>query len=392
MRIALLSTLDRRSHPSGPRPAFAQFAGTMVVERELELALQLGCERIVCLVDAVEREVIELQHRAERAGVKFRAVRHASELMGAVTAEDEVLVIAPGVLPDDDAVATALERKAVLSFPAELAVPLGYERIDLELAWAGVMLVPGHLVERLSQLPDDVDVPSSMMRLALQSGTRIVPVAPELLKEGQWHLDADRKALEMREKRWIDTQRRNIAFRAPGLAIAERAGARLARDIVGTPAEKLPIYAAISCVIGALGTAAFGYPAIALGLATMTALLGHMGQVVGRVSRLGKPRKTPGPIERFLGHLVDPLFIILLIVAAPEQFGILRAFVPIMLFGLLRLGEQYGSETWRDSYADRIFLGLMLSAAAAFSLSTEMAAALALIALASRFVKPVRGG
>lgn len=392
VRIALLSTLDRDPQGSGLRPAFAQFAGTMVVERALELALRLGCERVLCLVEAVEREVVELQHRAERAGAKFRAIRRPTELVGAVTADDELLVIASGVLPDDEAVEAALDRKAVLSFPADLAVPLGYERIDLELAWAGAMLAPGHLVERLGDLPEDVDVPSSLMRLALQSGTRIVPMERKLLAEGQWHLDADRKALELREKRWIDTQRRDIAFTAPGLAVAERAGARLARDIVGTPAEQLPTYAAIGAVTGSLGAATFGHPTIALGLATMAALFGHMGDVVERVSRLGKPRSKPGLIQRVLGHLIDPLFVVLLIVAAPEQFGILRAFVPIMLIGLLRLGEQYASEKWRHIYADRIFLGSMLSAAAFFSVSAQTAAVIALIALLSRFLGPIRGG
>ena len=104
MRIALLSTLDRNPRTGTVRPAFANFAGAMVVERQLDLALMLGCERAVCLVDAVEREVVELQHRAESAGMKFRAIRQPSMLAGMVTADDELLVIVPGLLPDDEGV------------------------------------------------------------------------------------------------------------------------------------------------------------------------------------------------------------------------------------------------------------------------------------------------
>ncbi|MBL4857863.1 MAG: hypothetical protein JKY36_01450, partial [Erythrobacter sp.] len=99
MRIALLSTLDRDPRPGSPRPAFANFAGAMVVERQLDLALLMGCERVVCLVDAVEREIVELQHRAECAELKFRAIRQPSRLAGMVTADDELLVIDTGILP-----------------------------------------------------------------------------------------------------------------------------------------------------------------------------------------------------------------------------------------------------------------------------------------------------
>ncbi len=390
MRIALLSTLDRNPNPGGPRSAFANFAGAMIVERQLDLAMKLGCERVACLVEAVGSEVIQLQHRAETAGVKFRAIRQPSRLGGMVTADDELLVFAPGLLPNDDAVEAALERKAVLAFPAELAVPLGYERIDLELAWSGVMLLPGSVVERLGDLPEDVDVPSSLMRLGLQSGTRIAALDRDLLAQGNWHLDADRETLELREKQWIDAQRRQIAFRAPGLAVAERAGARLARDVLGNAGQSIPAILAGSAAIGALGAGALGYVFIGLVLATLTALFAHMGGVVERIARLGRPRVRENPLLRLLHHAIDPIFIALLFIGAPAEFGILGGFVPLVLFGMLRLGERHSSKIWRATYADRIILGMLLAPAAFLGFSTEMAAAIALLVLATRFFGPFR--
>lgn len=385
MRIALLSTLDRNPAPGNPRSAFANFAGAMIVERQLDLALKLGCERIACLVDAVETEVIQLQHRAESSGMKFRAIRQPSRLSGMVTADDELLVIAPGLLPDDEAAQEQLERKAVLAFPAEIAVPLGYERIDLELAWSGIMLLPGSTIERLGELPGDVDVPSALMRLGLQAGVRIAPLDRELLAQGLWHLDPDRAALDLREKQWIDAQRRNIAFRAPGLAVAERAGARLARDLVGNAGQSIPAFLAGSSAIGAMGAGAFGYVFVGLVLATLAALFTHMGGVVERVAKLGRPKAKSNPLLRVLNHAIDPIFIALLFFGAPAEYGILGLFVPVVLFGLLLLGERHSSRQWRTTYADRVILGLMLLPAALFGFSTEMAAAIAMLVLATRF-------
>ena len=391
MRIALLSTLERDPQAGSPRAAFAGFAGAMVVERQLDLAIRLGCERIICLVDSIEREVLEVQDRAESAGKKFRALRNPARLSGMVAAEDEVLVLAPGLLPDDDATEKTLESRGILAFPADLAVPLGYERIDLELAWSGAMMVPGNLVERLSGLPADVDVPSALMRLALQSGTPMRHLDRELLQQGQWHLGADRQTLDAREKRWIDAQRRQIAFRAPGVAVAERAGARLARDILGQASEPLPLAAAYLSIMGALGLAAFGHTAFGLALVTLGALFGHMAEVVGRVSSLNRMAKDRSLLNRVLDYLIDPVFILLLIVSAPEPLGFMRAFVPLTLFGLLRLSHRHASEKWRATYGDRILLGCLLTAPAFLGYAHEAAAILALLVLLTRFFAPFRG-
>lgn len=391
MRIALLSTLERDPQAGSPRAAFAGFAGAMVVERQLDLAIRLGCERIICLVDSIEREVLEVQDRAESAGKKFRALRNPARLSGMVTAEDEVLVLAPGLLPDDDATENAMQSRGILAFPADLAVPLGFERIDLELAWSGAMMIPGNLIERLAGLPADVDVPSALMRLALQSGTPMRNLDRELLQQGKWHLGADRQTLDAREKRWIDAQRRQIAFRAPGVAVAERAGARLARDILGQASEPLPLAAAYLSIMGALGLAAFGHAVFGLALVTLGALFGHMAEVVARVSNLNRMAKDRSLLNRVLDYLIDPVFILLLIVSAPETLGFMRAFVPLMLFGLLRLSHRHASEKWRATYGDRILLGCLLTAPAFLGYAHEAAAILALLVLVTRFFAPFRG-
>lgn len=392
MRIALLSTLERNPEPGLLRPAFRTYAGAMLVERQLDLALKMDCDIVACFVDRVEREIIELQRRAEEAGLKFVPVRETSRLFSLVGEGDEVFALASGVLPEAETVERTLTEQGVLALPADIAVPLGFERIDLEFAWAGVMLVPGRLVKALGNLPDDVDAPSAMMRLALQTGTRIIQLDRKLIDDQEWHIDPDPKALSERERKWINAQREPIAFTAPGLAVAERAGARLARDVVGRGAERSATIGAAVLAISALGFGSYFGAWIGLALAALSAMLIRMGRVVERVAQLGKPDSKPSLLHRVLDWALDPIFVFLLFLGSPEEFGYLRWFVPVVLIGMLRLAERFAGEPWRATYADRILLGTILSIAAFFGFSSEVAAIVALLILISRFFQPVGEG
>lgn len=390
MRIALLSTLEKDPVPGRKPPAYELFAGARIVERQLDLALSLGCEKVVCLTGEVGPEVIELQHRAEQARATFVALRDPARLSGQVTAADELLVIKSSVLPDNATVERSLGRSGILAFPADQAVPLGYERIDADFAWSGVMLTLGAVVERLAELPPDSDTHSALMRLSLQRGMKPVPLKRRLLDEGEWSLHADRAELRARELRWIDAQRQAVSISAPGLAVAEGAGGRLARDVVGTKWETVPLVAAVIAAILSLTFAVIDMPAFGLGSLAISALFLRVSTVINRIARKGRSGTRDSVMARILGYAIDPLFIILLIIGAPDKFGWLAGFVPLVLIGLLRLGEMYGSEKWRDAYADRISLGFILAPAAFFGFSTEVAALVALLALASRLFAPFR--
>ncbi len=391
MRIALLSTIDRDPKPGKMRAAYVNFAGARVVERQLDLALSLGCETVACLADGISREVIELQHRAERSGEKFVTIRDHAKLSGLITAADEIVVIAPGVLPDTATVERLLVKPSVIGFPADIAVPAGFERIDAEFAWGGVLLARGNLIERLAELPADIDVPSALMRLALQAGTRLVPAERKLVDENDWTIDAPREALIVREKKWIEAQRKAVPFNAPGIAVAERVGTRLAQDVVGRRSETGPAVAGGVFGLFAIAAGAFGMPATGLGLATAAAFLARIGSVIERVARKGQVASKRGPLLKLLDYALDPIFILLIFLASPDLPDLMRIFVPLMLFGILRLGATHGSEKWRRTYADRILLGFVLVPAAFLGFAPEAAALIALMVLASRFFDSFRG-
>ncbi|MXO95654.1 hypothetical protein GRI34_04365 [Erythrobacter aquimaris] len=342
------------------------------------------------MADGIGREVIELQHRAERAGAKFMALREPAKLSDLVTATDEILVIASGVLPDAQTTERLLTKPAVIAFPADIAVPAGFERIDPEFAWSGVLLTRGNLVERLVEMEPDIDVPSVLMRLALQSGTRLVPAERKLVDQNDWTIDATREGLTARELRWIEAQREPVSFHAPGIAVAERAGTRLARDVVGGRGENGPVVASGVFALSSVAAGALSMPAVGLALVTLAALFSRMGRVVERVANKGQVAAKRSPLLKFLEASLDILFILLIYLAAPDESDLTRVFVPLVLMGLLRLGERHGSEVWKRTYADRILLGFLLAPAAFFGFGAQAAAVIALLVLLTRFFGPFR--
>lgn len=391
MRVALLSILDHSPAFGRLRPAFRQFAGSRIIERQVDLALAVGCETIACLVDGIGREVIEAQRRAETAGARFVAIQNPRPLSGLVSAADELFVVGPGVLPAEDIVIRHSSRPAVLVFPAEDAVPLGYERVDAEFAWAGTLLAHGSCVERLSELPPDADVVSSLLRIALQSGVRIQPLEKRLIDEHRWHLDPSAEELSEREQHWIHAHAAPASFVAPGLAVSERIGARLAKDVLGGRWARVPaIAAAVSGVI-ALSLALWGWVLPALGMGAVMALLGVVGETVERISLAGRTVVQRTALAKAIDWLTDPVLAILIAMASPEDTEWLRLFVPAVLFGLLRLGHRWAGPKWRDSYRDRVALSLLLIPAAVFGVVQPIVAALALIVLLTLFFAPTKG-
>jgi hypothetical protein len=145
-------------------------AGKSLGRRQLDFALAAGCERVIVLGDGASAEAIALRHAAEARGARFHGVGDTHGLLGAVPAGDELLVLAPTLLPEDLAALEALARgTGVLVVPAAPGVAAGFERIDLERAWAGALVLPGRLVERLSDLAPDSEATAALLRIALQA-------------------------------------------------------------------------------------------------------------------------------------------------------------------------------------------------------------------------------
>ena len=189
MKIGLTSITRRSEGAIRPFIGELSLAGISVAERQLDFAISLGCERVICIAQSFERGISSLQRRADAAGVKFNAIAGPRALLGLIGTTDQLLVIAEGLLPDRDIAQEYLAAgDTVLVLPVEAGIAVGFERIDLNHAWAGVVSLQGRLVERLSQLPPDCDAVSALLRIALQGHVAERALPESVLVDRHWVL------------------------------------------------------------------------------------------------------------------------------------------------------------------------------------------------------------
>ncbi len=386
MRVALLSAQNHENSVGEVRAAFRTFAGFRLIERQLHLALAAECEVIACLADTIGPEIIELQRRCERSGAKFVVVREGNRLAEVINEKSELLLFAPGVLPKEQTVLDNLSKNNVLLFPSDTAVPRGYERVNLEFAWSGVLLAPGAVVDRLAELPSDIDVPSALLRLSLQAGVEQRVLNSDLIEDGEWFWRPDQSDLDERKDRWISAHLDLAPYSAPGLAVAERIGARVFRDQFNRTSTRLPMIAAAISGLAAVFLASFGVPVIGLVFGVLMTAFAAMADVASRIRSASQPGFQKPHEATLTDWAIDAVLIVLVALASQAGAEWLRVFVPFTLFCLLRLGQRLSASRWRASYADRVAAMFLLIPAGIFGLVQEAAALMLIVALLSLFV------
>lgn len=383
LRLALLSALadppGTSGASAGERPAFRRFAGKSVLAHQLDCVAHLECERVFCQVAASGPDLAAAKAHAERIGLRFEPVQSALRLQAMVTAADEIILIEDGILPDQRLMVENLRNQpAVLAFPEDPAVSLGFERLDATRAWSGALRTRGDSLARLADLPPDCALAPSLLRIALQTGARVVELDPAALTDGTWQRRVDRHAVLETEQRWVARQVRLASFAAPGRALVERIGLRWAQDIGGGRWARAPH--GVALVAGTLSalTGVTGWPVAALVLLFVASIALAVARIFERVEALGAPRRKPGRVFGIAGLLRDGLLAALLampIMVVPSWLG---AVLPLILVGVLWLGEASGSERVKELCGDRILLIAILIPLAYFGLSTIAATAMIL--------------
>lgn len=373
----------------GEGTADIRLAGHSIAWHQLQAALALACERIVCLTEAPGAQLAALQRGAERRGTTFHAIAHHRGLSGLVRAADTLLVFAPGVLPDRDWLAqTFAARAAVAVLPADGAVEQGFERIDRDRAWAGVLATRGDAVEALSVLPPDADPIGGLLRVALQRGAGGVAVPEKWLDDGRWALIASPAAAERYQAGWYLRHMPAPAFDRPGAAFAHRIARALVERIAnaartggGMVGGGVAI-ALASAIGGYLGQSTAGLAGL-----TLASVLLAIGAVLGRLSRAGSGevvRTWPGEARRALLDLS-----LLAVAASPDEFeGWTAVFAALVLVAVIRLAGDDGALRVLRPMSDRTLVFALLTGAAAAGLFAQGTAVLALLGLALRLFWP----
>ncbi|OBV12529.1 hypothetical protein [Erythrobacter dokdonensis] len=393
MRTALVAALRHSS--DGTLRAGLSLAGRTVLARQVDLLRELGCERILCLCEKVDAVVLQVQADVEASGGTFEALSGFLRLPALVRAEDELVILADGILPDL-APAHALFSAPPLRFvaalpptsPLVMRYPQDFERIDAEHHWAGLLAMRGAPVQHLADFPPDSDAISLLLRLALQAGTPFRELPATADAPGQWLLADDSAMVAEQERALIIAATGSSDWRAPATALARIAARR-------TPPQALEQRSLVAACCGALllvagaGLAGWGTPAWGMALASGGALAMTFAGALGRLRQRLVGKRSGFVTGERAGVAIDILaaLAVLLALAPWPQAEPLAVLGPVTI-GLARLLNRWAPSSRLGPLAERPVLLTLFALAAGFGL---LAKATALVALFLLFGLLLRG-
>ena len=361
--------------PGQPFPrAFLRIAGASLAQHQLGLAMALGCQRMICLARGASPELIALQHGAEDAGLRFNIVAGPQQLSSLVTSTDEVVVISEGLFADAGNAATLLEGGSplVLALPDDGAIAEGFERLDINNVAAGLMKIPGSLIDRLHDLPPDCDVASALTRLALQSGAKMRQVPLEARNATNWRMvRSEAEALAI-ESEWLRTRLAVRAMATPSDRLARAAVLSFGSSLLhGGNASGMTAIGAIVGLVLALCSAWLGSPSLAFLLAAFSWVLVRASGLLRSAERQAYNVAEPAiPRADALGWLVDVCLVLVCVFALAEALpGFTatalgdRVFAPLMLMLMLHVAPRLLRDGLADWTCDRGMLSLLLGLA-----------------------------
>lgn len=396
MRIALLA-MTEPAVAGQPFPrAFLRVAGATLVQHQLGLVLALDCQRVICMARGIEPEIVSLQHAAEDTGLQFSVVTSARQLAGLVTANDELVVVSEGLFVEAFNAVPLLEgrRPVVLVQPVESALAEGYERIDINRAGAGLMRIPGQLVERLHELPVDCDVVSSLTRIALQSGVEMREVPTAARAGAEWRMVRTEAEAFALENDWL-----RIRF-ADGPTSFGRTVVQLGVSSFGSSllhagnASNALSIGVVAFLAIAAGLGWFGLVWSAFIFAAFAWVLAEASRLLRSVERQPLGQLPPAiPRADVLGWLTDIVFAGLILATTPRLPGQLLLSwlsIPLILLMLLALMPRFVKGTAARWIGDRLVLGLILAVAAAAGQLLPAVQLLSIGLIAAGFLFPTR--
>jgi len=361
LRIGLVSATERTSN-KGLR-AEQQVAGRSVLEWQVDLALSLGCERIVCLcAEATSDVMIGQQQRVESNQRSFHAVRNHLQLASLVRAEDDLFIQLDGLIVDNEALIAASEaegetQRCILELEAEhplsTTYPDDFERIDRERHWGGIAILPGECVVALKEMPEDGDAISLLLRLGLQARVPCERVPAPLLENDRWFLANDAQALEQRGRALIEESLPHPHWSEPVAALATIAVRLSANRWLGSAGEITAGLAIAGMVVAAV-LAGFGYGPVGIGFGAVSAFIANLANYAG-VMRIGiSAHSSMQMVFRALAPAIAALATVVLVVVSLQddswQVGVA---IPLIAMGLAQIAGKEApnirSGFWRDT-------------------------------------------
>ncbi len=369
MRTALISTLERTNE--GIPLAFLEMGGRNIGHWQVDMARRLGCTTIVCLGGRPSKQLDALAQYAEQAGAQFHLISANLQLVSHVTADQEIVVIADGVIIDRAVAPKALESgRGVLAVPAERGLAIGLERIDASHAWAGVLVARGQIVNQLADLPPDSDVIALMLRLSLQARTPLINLGNDVLADRSVMLALDETVVAERETSLLSSARSRNSWWLPSRALAQVLVRLLGPEWLGRGPLAFG-FLAIAMLCSATGLSLFGWQFFGLLLLGLSTVLWSIRLELNDLSERIFGTSLNYKFFPHWKHLFDFSIIISLIGEMSINLTFSEYTTPILLVGILRLSEITLHGRLRKIAEDRFVWCLILGSGAALNILDE---------------------
>ena len=380
MRTALLAAT--RTTAQGSLRAELLIGGRSVLAWQAGLVRAWGCERVVLLTDRVSAAADEAQSACRARGIAFHRLARFADLAALLHAEDELVLLADGLLPSAGQPPTTEVLCLPDDDPQAIAFPQDFERIDATRCWAGVAMMRAAPVHTLGNFPPDSDAVSLLLRMALQAGTPCRVLAPQDRSPARWLLARDEGVVRDHERALITQQRALSSAAAPSLMLAEYCGQRIGvRSVQAGPQWAAAV--GLVLLLGALGGAAAGWvvPALIAGLLGSFAL--DLVPVLARLKAALQPDELDAGPTHWLAQLHDPGrdgLVGLVLVAALGAWPL--AALGLLAVGTARLAARTAPPAMAAFWHDRTAQTALLMATAGLGWFPGACAMLALAALA----------
>lgn len=361
--VALICLPAREGSPSDGK--LPDIGGRSLALHQLDFALACGARQVVAIGDGASEAASGLRHKAEDAGLQFSIASGPHSLAGIIRGPDGVLVMQAGLFAQSEAaleIMKTADGERVLTLASGAGTNAGFERIDLERAWAGLLLLDGERMDQLLDLPEDSDPFPALLRIALQAHLPEVQISEQALSDGSWAKIGPASDVGSIEADWLARQLPAAKGFSPSNSFARQIVKRCKKWLL--PSAKSCVFlwggagliAAASLAAGWAGYFYVSFVGVAV-VALMTALIG----LVNHIERGQFFAKVPPKWQRMFPHpAVDALLLGCCWLSLGGD-GLTDIFPPLMLVLVANIPGARATKGRYSFYNDRVDIAIILS-------------------------------
>jgi len=182
---ALLSAIETAEDGTELR-ATQMVAGQSLLERQAGLCRAAGAKLLFVSVEGMTDALVGALDRLRAAGFVVEPVRRVSEIVDRTHARDQLMLLLDGLYAPQEQVSAFAAGPALAGLVTDDSpVTRGLERIAADQRWAGLAMTGCDMLGELTDVPDDWDLASTVLRRAVQRGAVKLRCDPGLFETGE---------------------------------------------------------------------------------------------------------------------------------------------------------------------------------------------------------------